>query len=109
VERILEILGFYLIFYALGYNISIFSCAVVIGVGIVAGNIPLLPGGLVAYESASIFALGVLGVPVLTATTAILILRFSNYWLMTFVGLLVSWGGGINLSERKQKTFKLGP
>ncbi|MFH0956638.1 MAG: lysylphosphatidylglycerol synthase transmembrane domain-containing protein [Candidatus Aenigmatarchaeota archaeon] len=107
-ERLLEIAGLYVIFAALGYPISLQSCAIVTSVGIIAGNVPFLPGGLVLFESSSILALGALGVPVLTGTTAILILRFSNYWLMTFVGLLVSWGGGINLSERKHKAFKFG-
>lgn len=107
-ERLLEIAGIYVIFYALGYPISLQSCAIAISVGIIAGNVPLLPGGLVLFESSSILALGALGVPVLTATTAILISRFSSYWLMTFVGLLVSWGGGISISERKPKAFKLG-
>jgi glycosyltransferase 2 family protein len=107
-ERLLEVAGIYVIFIALGYPISLQSCAIAISVGIIAGNVPLLPGGLVLFESSSILALGALGVPVLTATTAVLILRFSNYWLMTFVGLLVTWGGGINLSGKKQKTFKLG-
>jgi glycosyltransferase 2 family protein len=108
-ERLLEVAGLYVIFAALGYPISLQSCAIVISVGIIAGNVPFLPGGLVLFESSSILALGALGVPVLTATTAVMVLRFSNYWLMTFVGLLVSWGGGIDLSEKKQKTFKLGP
>jgi uncharacterized protein (TIRG00374 family) len=107
-ERLIEIAGLYVIFAALGYPISLQSCAIATSVGIIAGNVPFLPGGLVLFESSSILALGALGVPVLTATTAILILRFSNYWLVTFVGLLVSWGGGIKLSERKHKTFKLG-
>jgi uncharacterized protein (TIRG00374 family) len=107
-ERLLEIAGLYIIFVSLGYPISLQSCAIAISVGIIAGNVPFLPGGLVLFESSSILALGALGVPVLTATAAILVLRFSNYWLVTFVGLLVSWGGGINLSERKPKAFKLG-
>ncbi len=107
IERLLEILGFYIIFISLGVDISIFSCALVMGVGILAGNVPLLPGGLVAYESSTIFVLGLLGVPVVTATSAILLWRFASFWLMTLTGLLVSWGYGMNFTFKKENTFKL--
>jgi glycosyltransferase 2 family protein len=109
VEKVIEIIGLYVIFVALGHPISLQSCAIVISVGIIAGNVPLLPGGLVLFESASILALGALGVPVLTATAAVLIMRFANYWLITIAGLLVMWGTGIKLSGNRPKAFKLGP
>jgi len=108
IERGLEITALYVIFLSLGVDISIFSCTLVMGVGILAGSLPLLPGGLVAYESSSIFVLGLLGVPTVTATSAILFWRFASYWLMTFVGLLASWMYGVKFTRGRRNTFKLG-
>ena len=107
-ERIFEISSLYFILLSLGVDISIFSCTLVMGVGILAGNIPLLPGGLVAYESSTIFVLGLMGVPTVTATSAILVWRFASYWLMTFAGLVASWMYGVKFSLGKRNTFKLG-
>jgi uncharacterized protein (TIRG00374 family) len=101
-ERLMEITALYIVFLSLGVEVSVFSCALVMGVGILAGNVPLLPGGLVAYESSTIFVLGLLGVPVVSATSAILLWRFASYWIMTFSGLLVAWGYGIRLHSREK-------
>lgn len=108
-ERILEILTLYIIFVSLGVHIGLVECAIVLGVGIMAGGVPLLPGGLVVYESSTIFILTVLGVHFAPATSAILLWRFVSYWLVILVGIIYSWFYGISFSLRKkQHFFKFG-
>ena len=105
-ERALEVITIYIIFNALGVNIDIYTCAVVLGVGIMAGNVPLLPGGVIAYESSTILVLGILGVPFAQAASGILLWRFASYWLITIVGVIASWVYGVNFSFKKENTFK---
>jgi len=104
-ERIMEIITLYIIFTSLGVDISLATCAVVLGVGILAGGIPFLPGGLVVYESSTIFILTILGVNFASATSAILIWRFVSYWLVIIVGIVYSWFYGISFSMKKKRHF----
>lgn len=107
-ERLLEILAIYIIFNALGVHLDLYTCAIVLGVGIMAGNVPLLPGGILAYESSTIFVLGLLGVPFAQAASGILLWRFASYWVLTIVGLLASWVFRIKFSYKKENAFKAG-
>jgi uncharacterized protein (TIRG00374 family) len=108
-ERLMEIFTLYIIFASLGVEIGIVECVIVLGVGILAGGIPFLPGGLVVYESSTIFVLTLLGVNFAPATSAILIWRFVSYWLVIIVGIIYSWFYGISFSLRKkQHFFKFG-
>ncbi|MBN1896885.1 MAG: flippase-like domain-containing protein [Candidatus Aenigmarchaeota archaeon] len=107
-ERSIEVVTIYIIFNALGVNIDIYTCAVVLGVGIMAGNVPLLPGGILAYESSTILVLGMLGVPFAQAASGILLWRFASYWVVTIVGITASWIYGIKFSFKKENTFKAG-
>ena len=110
-ERLLEVLGLYLIFQALGIPFSIFMSAIVLGVGVVAGLIPLLPGGTVAYESVTIIVLRLFNVSPALAATSILLWRGVTYWLITGVGMAIGWVHGTRFafkdyleSERASRT-----
>ncbi|MCD6495959.1 MAG: flippase-like domain-containing protein [Candidatus Aenigmarchaeota archaeon] len=106
-ERFLEVLTIYIIFLSLGAKISLQESASVLGVGIMAGSIPLLPGGLVLYESSAILVLGLLGMPSIHATAGVLIWRFASYWLIILAGFIASWLFGIRVKKRRQ-FFKFG-
>ncbi len=99
-ERLLEVIGLYLVLLSLGINIGLYASAVVLGFGILAGLIPLLPGGLIAYESSTILVLGVLGAPPAIAATSILIWRGVTYWMITGVGAAVGWLHGMKFALR---------
>ncbi len=99
-ERMLETVSMYLVLLSLGVQLSLYSCAMVLGVGIIFGLIPLLPGGLVAYEYSSMVVLRLMGASPAVAGTSILIYRGVNYWLVTAIGLGLSWLSGIRLAFR---------
>ncbi len=99
-ERMLEVLCFYLILLSMGIEMSLYSCAMVLGVGVLAGLIPLLPGGLVAYESSTMIILGLMRVSPATAATSIMLWRGVSYWLITGVGMGIGWFHGV------KSTFK---
>ncbi len=109
-ERLMEILTLYMIFLSLGVDIGLTGCAIVLGIGILAGGVPLLPGGLVVYESSTIFVLAILGVGLVPATSGILLWRFVSYWLVIIVGIIYSWFYGISFSLQKKRRqfFKFG-
>lgn len=94
IERICEILAFFLIFSALGFEIPLFVAVIGIGIGILAGSIPLFPGGLVTYEYFIIFFTTLLGIPLGIATASVLLWRFISYWSITFIGAGISWVSG---------------
>lgn len=102
IERFLEILCLFTVFLALGVDLSFFASAMVLGVGILAGLIPLFPGGLVTYESFTIMTLGLLATPTVLATTSIILWRFVSFWVITFIGLLTGWLLGVKFAFKKQ-------
>jgi len=102
-ERLTEILTFYVIMLALGVDFSMYSSAIVIGVGIMGGLIPFLPGGMVTYESFSFAALAALGVPPVVSALSVLIYRGVDYWLVSFAGLGTGWLHGINFSPPENR------
>ncbi len=110
VERLLEVFTLYIIFASLGVGIGFVECAVIMGVGLLAGGVPFLPGGLVLYESSTIFVATMLGVHFAPATSAILLWRFVSYWLVILVGIIYSWFYGVSFSLQKKRRqfFKLG-
>jgi uncharacterized protein (TIRG00374 family) len=99
-ERLLEVIGLYVVLLSLGINIGLYASAVVLGFGILAGLIPLLPGGLIAYESSTILVLGVLGAPPAIAATSILLWRGVTYWMITGVGAAIGWLHGMKFALR---------
>jgi uncharacterized protein (TIRG00374 family) len=108
-ERLLEIFTVYIIFAALGLQVDATVIAIALGIGILAGGIPFLPGGLVVYESSTIFILTLLGVGFVPATSAVLIWRFVSYWLVIIAGIVYSWFYGISFSlKKKEHFFKFG-
>ena len=99
-ERMLEVLGLYLIFQSLGIPFDFFMSAIVLGVGVVAGLVPLLPGGIVAYESVTIIVLRLFNVSPALAATSILLWRGVTYWLVTIIGMGVGWLYGVRFAFR---------
>ncbi len=99
VERLVEVIGFYIIVIAMGIPFDLVSSAMVIGTGALAGTIPLLPGGLVLYESSSIMALQVLGIPATMGTALILIWRATMYGILTITGAIVTWVSSAKLMK----------
>ncbi len=97
-ERFLEVVGLYVIFQSLGIDLGLYASAVVLGVGILAGLIPLLPGGLIVYESSTILVLGVLGVHPALAAISILLWRGATYWMITGVGVTLGWLHGLKFA-----------
>ena len=100
-ERFLEVIAFYTIFLSMGVGINLYFCAIVLGVGLIFGLIPLLPGGLVAYESSSIIVLRLMGVSPALAATSVLLWRGANYWMITVIGLVIGWWHGVRFALRK--------
>jgi uncharacterized protein (TIRG00374 family) len=99
-ERALEVLGLYVVFQALGISLDVFLSAIVLGVGVIAGLLPFLPGGLVAYESTTIIVLRLFNVSPALAATSILMWRGVTYWLVTAIGLALGWMRGVRFALR---------
>jgi len=106
-ERGIEVLGLYVIFMSMGINLSFYACAMVLGVGVIFGLIPLLPGGLVVYESSTIIFLGFLGVGPALAASSIMLWRGLTYWMMTGIGLILMWLRGAKLAFEDVKQFAI--
>jgi glycosyltransferase 2 family protein len=83
-----EGLAFWLILERLGVPLSPWVAAGIYGVGILAGAISFIPGGLGTTEGAMILLLGLLGADGATAVAATLICRVTTLWFAVGLGLL---------------------
>jgi uncharacterized protein (TIRG00374 family) len=101
IERLLEVVGLYVVFQSLGINFDLFISAIVLGVGVVAGLVPLLPGGIVVYESSTILVMRLFAVSPALAATSILLWRGVTYWLVTLIGMGIGWFQGVKFTFKK--------
>lgn len=99
-ERIVDIVSFYLCFLSIGYNIPLIFSAISLGVGVIGGAIPLFPGGLVTYESFIIIVLSLLGISANISAAGIFVWRFISFWLIIVIGFIISWYSGIKILRR---------
>ena len=101
VERFIEVLSMFVIFVSLGIKVDLYVSAMVLGVGMLAGLLPLLPGGLVAFESSTILLLRLFNIRPALAAISILLWRGVNYWMITVVGMAIGWYHGMGLNQKK--------
>ena len=94
---VLEILRVYIIFLALGANVSPILIGEVFIVASLIGMIPLLPGGLGAVEGVMISFYSLAGITLSVSTAATLIERLISFWMTTTIGLLILpyYGGSV--------------
>ncbi|MBZ5855623.1 lysylphosphatidylglycerol synthase transmembrane domain-containing protein [Flavihumibacter profundi] len=84
-----DVFTLFALFYGLGIHVSLF----VVLLGFICARIicliPLLPGGLILYESSMSFFFVSLGIPLGTAIIVTLIYRFLSFWAPMPIGLFL--------------------
>jgi len=87
-----EGVGLYLILVGLGTPVGLQSAIWIYAAATIAGNLTLLPGGLIGTEAVLLGMLRQLGVDAGTAAAATLLIRGATLWFAVALGLVVSLG-----------------
>ena len=82
----------YIIFLALGHNVSFFTVAAVVAISRFAGYLLILPGGVGVTEASMISLFALFGIAPGVAAAATLIDRATYYLFNTYGSGLVAWG-----------------
>lgn len=92
-----EIFRVYLVFLALGANVSLVAIGEVFIAATLVGMIPLLPGGLGAVDGVMILLYANAGVTASISAAATVIERLISFWMATILGLLIMpmYGGSL--------------
>jgi len=83
---ILDGLSFYLIFIALGMNITFLATISLVSFALLISIVSFLPGGLGSFEVIMVVFLGMFGVTASTATAGVLLARFVTIWYSLLLG-----------------------
>ncbi len=86
-----ECVGLYLILVGLGTSIPLVQASWIYAGSTIAGNLTLLPGGLVGTEALLIEILRQSGITLATATAATLLVRGATLWFAVLLGLVVTF------------------
>jgi len=84
---ILDGLSFYLIFIALGMNITFLATISLVSFALLISIVSFLPGGLGSFEVIMVVFLGMFGVTASTATAGVLLARFVTIWYSLLLGV----------------------
>jgi uncharacterized protein (TIRG00374 family) len=107
----LDLTALWLFLRAFGGHISIDGLLVAFGLANVLASIPITPGGLGIVEGVYIPTLVGFGVPVATATVAVLTYRVAQYWLPILVGGIsyasLRVGAGTPMTMRESRLERL--
>ncbi len=94
--KFFDILKFFLIFYALGFEINLVQIVIALGMGIVLMSIPATPGNLGIFEGGMIAAFVLIGIPIDISAAAIFLERIVSFWLITITGVSLGTLYGIS-------------
>src|SRR5207253_715834 len=83
-----EGLAFYLLLRGFDVTISPVTSCSIYGIATLVGAMSALPGGLGSFEVVMVLLLSRVGLPAVSATFPVLLLRFCTLWLGSIVGLL---------------------
>ncbi len=83
----IELLKHYVIFRAIGFEVSIVYVIIAYIIIRTSGLVPV-PGGLGVIEGASIGVYVLLGVPTAVAATQTIIYRFFSFWFISLIGMI---------------------
>lgn len=110
--KITEIASFYFLFLSLGYEVSLVTLVIIMGVNSMLLSVPATPGSLGILEGGLISTFILLGVPSAEASAAVFLQRLILFWGVTLVGSLLGAHYGVSLwnkekTERKEmmRTF----
>jgi uncharacterized protein (TIRG00374 family) len=85
-------LKIYLIFYAMGSDVTFGLVASVTFMAYLTGMIPALPGGVGVYEGSAILLYSIMGIPLHEATAAVLIGRAFTFGMVSLMGMFATIG-----------------
>lgn len=88
----LEGLAFVIVLEAVGVAPSIALVLFVYAIGLIAGAVSLLPGGVGATEASHVGLLAAVGYPMAAVTSAVLVVRLATLWYAVALGVLVYLG-----------------
>lgn len=94
--KIIEIFSFYLLFLALGYEVSLITLVIIMGVNSMLLSVPATPGSLGILEGGLISTFILLGVPSAEASAAVFLQRLVQFWGVTVVGSLMGIHYGVS-------------
>ncbi len=95
--KALDVIKYFLIFLALGYQPSFIQLVIALGIGIMLMSVPATPGNLGIFEGGMISAFVLMGIPPEVSASAVLFERIISFWFITFLGLLLGISQGINI------------
>ena len=98
-----EAVGFYIIMQQLGQQISVLEATGVYALGMLAGALSFIPGGLGSTEAVMILLLSALGVPPPQAIAGTLICRIATLWFSVLLGFIATVI--ITLRQGSSRTF----
>ncbi|MFH0987118.1 MAG: flippase-like domain-containing protein [Candidatus Micrarchaeota archaeon] len=94
-----DVARIYFIFLALGFAVDPSTILVVLIISLLAGTLPLLPGGLGIMEPVMIIIYNSSGITLVAAGMATIIDRLFSFWLLTILGLGATSYLGLKLGK----------
>jgi uncharacterized protein (TIRG00374 family) len=85
-----EAVGLFIIIQQLGQSISILEATGVYALGMLAGALSFVPGGLGSTEAVMVILLSALGVPTTEAIAGTLVCRVATLWFSVLLGVLAT-------------------
>lgn len=101
--KITEISSFYFLFLSLGYEVSLITLVIIMGVNSMLLSIPATPGSLGILEGGLISTFILLGVPSAEASAAVFLQRLILFWGVTAVGSLMGIHYGVSFWSKTAK------
>ncbi len=102
--KIAEISSYYFLFLSLGYEVSLVTLVIIMGVNAMLLSIPATPGSLGVLEGGLISTFILLGVPSAEASAAVFLQRLILFWGVTVVGSLMGVHYGVSFWNKTEET-----
>lgn len=102
--KIAEISSFYFVFLSIGYEVSLVTLVIIMGVNSMLLSIPATPGSLGILEGGLISTFILLGVPSAEASAAVFLQRLTLFGGVTAVGSLLGAHYGISFWNKTEET-----
>ncbi|MFO7966446.1 MAG: flippase-like domain-containing protein [Archaeoglobaceae archaeon] len=105
--KVAEITGYFFLFLSLGYQVSLVTLVIIMGVNSMLLSIPSTPGSLGILEGGLISTFILLGVPSAEASAAVFLQRLILFWGVTTSGSLLGVHYGVSLWSKKETEGKM--
>lgn len=102
--KILEISSFFFLFLSLGYEVSLLTLVIIMGVNSMLLSIPATPGGLGILEGGLISTFILLGVPSAEASAVVFLQRLILFWGVTITGSILGVHYGVSFWSKTKET-----